>query len=77
MLNVTLAKRRRLELGLTLAQVGERVGVGRDVIHNWESGKREPRNMESLRRYARALDLTLDELGAEPEPENGPKVAAG
>lgn len=69
MLNVTLAKRRRKELGLTLAQVGELVGVGRDVIHTWETGKREPRNVESLRRYARALGVDLNELGAEPEPE--------
>jgi transcriptional regulator with XRE-family HTH domain len=69
MLNITLAKRRRTELGLTLAQVGELVGVGRDVIHNWESGKREPRNTESLRRYARALQVEAGELVAEPENE--------
>lgn len=69
MLNITLAKRRRTELGLTLAQVGELVGVGRDVVHRWESGSREPRNAESLRKYAKALQVEPGELVAEPEPE--------
>jgi len=68
-LNLTLARRRRKELGLTLAEVGQIVGVGRDVIQRWETGSREPRNLESLRRYARALQVDLNELGAEPEPE--------
>jgi transcriptional regulator with XRE-family HTH domain len=69
MLNVTLAKRRRQELGLTLAQVGELCGVGRDVIQRWETGQREPRNAQSLRIYARALQVEPGELVAEPEAE--------
>jgi transcriptional regulator with XRE-family HTH domain len=68
-LNVTLAKRRRRELGLTLAQVGELCGVGKEVIQRWETGTREPRNAESLRRYAAALDVAPGDLVAEPEPE--------
>jgi transcriptional regulator with XRE-family HTH domain len=68
-LNTPLAKRRRQELGLSLAQVGVLVGVGRDVIHTWETGKREPRNTESLRRYARALQVDPGQLVAEPESE--------
>jgi transcriptional regulator with XRE-family HTH domain len=67
MLNVTLAKRRRQELGLTLAQVGQLCGVGRDVIQRWETGQREPRNAQSLRVYARALQVEPGELVAEPE----------
>jgi transcriptional regulator with XRE-family HTH domain len=68
-LNVTLARRRRRELGLTLAEVGQLVGVGRDVIQRWETGTREPRNTVSLRRYAEALQVEPGELVAEPEPE--------
>jgi transcriptional regulator with XRE-family HTH domain len=68
-LNVTLAKRRRRELDLTLAQVGALVGVDSDTIQRWETGSREPRNTESLRRYARALKVEPGELVAEPEPE--------
>ncbi len=69
MLNLPLARRRRKELGLTLAEVGQLVGVGRDVIQRWETGSREPRNLESLRRYARALQVEIGELAAAPEPE--------
>lgn len=69
MLNVTLAKRRRLELGLTMAQVAALCGVGTDVISRWEGGQREPRNLESLRRYARALQVEVGELVDESEPE--------
>lgn len=77
MLNVTLAKRRRQELGLTMAQVGQLCGVGTDVISRWESGQREPRNLESLRLYARALQLDLNELGAAPEVEPAPAEEVG
>ena len=69
MLNVTLARRRRKELGLTMAQVAALCGVGKDVISRWEGGSREPRNTDSLRRYARALQVEPGELVAEPEPE--------
>jgi transcriptional regulator with XRE-family HTH domain len=69
MLNTTLAKRRRAELGLTLSQVGQLVGVDRDVIHRWEQGTREPRNAKTLRLYAKALQVDPGELVAEPEPE--------
>jgi transcriptional regulator with XRE-family HTH domain len=66
-LNTTLAQRRRKELGMTLAQVGELCGVGREVIQRWETGQREPRNAASLRMYARALQVEPGELVAEPE----------
>lgn len=69
MLNHPLAKRRRKELGKTLRQVGLECGVGEDVISRWERGEREPRNAESLRRYAAALDLEPGQLVEEPEPE--------
>jgi 5-methylcytosine-specific restriction enzyme A len=68
-LNHTLAKRRRLELGLTMAQVGQLCGVGIDVVSRWEAGLREPRNLESLRRYARALQVEVGALASEPDSE--------
>jgi transcriptional regulator with XRE-family HTH domain len=68
-LNTTLARRRRKELGLTMAQVAQMCGVGIDVISRWEGGQREPRSLDLLRRYARALEVDLGELTAEPEPE--------
>jgi len=32
-------KQRRLELGLTLEQVGDKVGVGKSTVRKWEIGK--------------------------------------
>ena len=69
MLNHTLAKRRRVELGLTMTEVGQLCGVGKDIISRWEAGLREPRTLDSLRRYARALQVEIGDLAAEPEPE--------
>lgn len=72
MLNTDLARKRRLELGLTLAQVGERVGVGitKSHIQSWEVGRYEPRSIDTLRRYARALEVNLDDLVvADPDGE--------
>jgi transcriptional regulator with XRE-family HTH domain len=70
-LNHTLAKRRRHELGLTMAQVGQLCGVGKDIVSRWEAGLREPRTLDSLRRYARALQLEVGDLASEPEPAEG------
>ena len=72
MLNTDLAKRRRLELGLTLAQVGERVGVGitKSHVQSWEVGRYEPRSIDTLRRYAKALEVDLNDLvTADPDGE--------
>jgi transcriptional regulator with XRE-family HTH domain len=68
-LNVTLARRRRKELGLTMSQVGQLCGVGTDVISRWEAGLREPKNVDSLRAWARALKIDPADLLADPEPE--------
>lgn len=67
MLNTTVAQRRRKDLGLTLAQVGDLVGVDKSVIKRWEDGDREPQTLDALRRYARALQVDAGELVAVPE----------
>ena len=33
-----IIKKRRLELGLTLEEVGKKVGVGKSTVRKWESG---------------------------------------
>lgn len=66
MLNVTLARRRREELGLTQSQLAERLGIWQGSLANWELGKREPRSTE-LRAWARALQLDPGDLLSEPE----------
>jgi transcriptional regulator with XRE-family HTH domain len=69
MLNTTLARQRRQHLGLTLAQLGDQVGVTRQVVQRWETGVAEPRSIDTLRRYAKALGVEVSDLVAEPDPE--------
>ena len=47
-------KSRRLELGLTLEQVGQKVGVGKSTVRKWETGdienmKRDKSNSSCIR----------------------------
>jgi len=69
MLNTTLAKRRRRELGLTLDQIGDRCGVSRQAVWQWETGEHDPQGVAMLKAYANALEVPLLDLLAEPEPE--------
>ena len=45
-----IIKNRRLELGLTLEQVGNAVGVGKSTVRKWETG-----NIQNMRRDKIAL----------------------
>jgi transcriptional regulator with XRE-family HTH domain len=67
-LNTTLARRRRKELGLTMTQVAELCEVSVAAISRLEGGQRDP-SIGLLRRYARALQVDPGELVTEPEPE--------
>jgi transcriptional regulator with XRE-family HTH domain len=59
----------RERLGLTQAQVAEKVGVARETVGNWETGQTDPKN-----KRARLLDvLGLSTPAAE---EEAPAVAA-
>jgi transcriptional regulator with XRE-family HTH domain len=69
MLNIALAARRRVALNLTYAQLGEQIGVSRQVVQRWEAGRAEPRSIDTLRRYAKALGVEVSDLVAEPDPE--------
>ena len=54
----------RNTLGLTQAQLAQRLGVSRPTVTQWESGAREPRSVDALVRLADALGCTLDWLCA-------------
>lgn len=54
-------KRIRIEKGITQEQLANQVGVLNTSICNYESGTREP-NIETLKKLATALDVTVDEL---------------
>lgn len=60
-------KRRRLELGLTQREVGERLGVTDVMIRIYEADQRHPK-MSTAKRFAEALDMDFSYLvGASPE----------
>ncbi|HYC44587.1 MAG TPA: helix-turn-helix transcriptional regulator [Burkholderiales bacterium] len=52
-------KRRRLELGLTQIEAGQRLGVTQFTVINWESGERRP--------ATRHWPALLEFLGYDPE----------
>lgn len=59
----TATKQRRIALGLTLAQVGEACSCAAGQVSCWERFETEPRGISRVR-YAAALQMTVEELGA-------------
>ena len=55
-------KQRRLELGLTLEDVGKVVGVSKTTIQRWESGVIENQRRDKLELLAKALHISPGEL---------------
>jgi len=66
LLNVTLARQRRKEMGLSLAELGGLVGVDASTLYRWEAGDNEPRSIDKLREWARVLGVDVSQLLAEP-----------
>ena len=56
-------KERRAELGLTQAELAEKVGVTRKTVNTVENGVFVPSTILALK-LARALDMTVEELFA-------------
>lgn len=48
-------KKRRLELGLTLEEVGKLVGVGKSTVRKWETGDIANMKRDKIALYAKAL----------------------
>lgn len=51
----------RLEKGLTMVEVAEKLGVSYPVYSQWERGKRTPKE-ETIQRLAKALEVNPDYL---------------
>lgn len=58
--NDKVRKLRRLE-GLSMHQLGDKVGVAHTAIHRWESGFSEPRP-SNLKKLAKALKVKISDL---------------
>lgn len=57
-------KARRVELGLTQAQLAEKAGVRQPTLSNWESGSGSPQ-LAKLTNVATALGVSVADLVAE------------
>ena len=51
-------KSRRLELGLTLEQVGQKVGVRKSTVRKWETGDIENMKRDKISKLADALKVS-------------------
>lgn len=51
----------RLQKGLTMVQVAEKLGVSYPVYSQWERGKRTPKE-DTIQRLAKALEVSPDYL---------------
>ena len=67
MLTGDLVKTKRLELGLTLEEVGEAVGVGKSTVRKWETGMIANMKRDKIALLAKTLRLNpADLIDAEP-----------
>ena len=57
-----ILKEKRLEAGLTQAELAKQAGVSARTIQNYEMGTRKPRNLEVVQQIAGALQTTPDYL---------------
>ena len=66
-------KNRRIELGLTLEELGKRVGVGKSTVRKWETGYIANMRRDKIAKLAEALDVSpLYIMGIESPEENEP-----
>ena len=67
---------RRTELGMTQAQLGQKVGKSSQVISNWERGYSPSMKMGELARIAQALQVNVDYFFSSPKKQmdNHPPV---
>jgi transcriptional regulator with XRE-family HTH domain len=58
----------RIERGMTQEAVAQSCGISRQRVTNYEIGIREP-NLDTLKKLATALDVTVDELLRDEDDE--------
>lgn len=63
-------RERRIQLGLTQAQLAQQIGVDVRQIHRYESGSTEP-TLAMARKIADRLKISMDELAGAPTPFTG------
>jgi transcriptional regulator with XRE-family HTH domain len=66
--NIPLIKARRDALGLSQYDLAEVLEVKRSTVANWEIGRGDP-DSRTIRRLAEVLQISADDLLADPEPQ--------
>lgn len=61
----------RKALGMTQAELAEKLGLAPNTLSQYETGKREP-DMDTLSRLADALEVSVDELLGRERPNKTP-----
>ena len=64
-------KRRRLELGMTVREVGKIVGVNPSTVTRWEKGDIDNMGRDKVYAYAKALQISPSIIMGWEEPPNG------
>jgi transcriptional regulator with XRE-family HTH domain len=66
---------RRKELGLTLEEVGDAVGVGKSTVRRWENGMIKNMGRDKIAALAKVLNMSPVEFvpGDEPSDTIGPE----
>ena len=70
MSNYSYLKNRRSELGLTMKQVAERVGVSEGTVSRWESGDIANMRRDKIAKLAEALQTTTTKIMGWPDDPN-------
>ena len=66
-----LIKNRRKELGITLEEIGDYVGVSKTTVQRWESGNISNMRRDRIKKLSEILQLEAEELlGITPQTEN-------
>lgn len=59
-----IIRNRRHELGLTLEQVGDKVGVGKSTVRKWETGHIKNIRIDNIMALSKTLDISpIDIVG--------------
>lgn len=65
-----IIKQRRNELGLTLEEVGKKVGVGKSTVRKWENGMIENMRRDNIVALSKALGISpIDILGVDVQED--------
>lgn len=64
-----LINSRRQELGLTLEQVGDAVGVGKSTVRKWEQGMIKNMRRDKIKKLAQVLEMDPVDFIMEDQPQ--------